>query len=97
MAIAPVFIVGVIVVFVIKRLNHKHKQGLLIEKKSKSAQNLVNSLIPIGMLFGGAAGVIIGMFFPVSLLFTFSIGTGAGYLAGYIAYEIYSMKEKYFQ
>ncbi|UTR10098.1 hypothetical protein MM300_19810 [Evansella sp. LMS18] len=86
-----------IVVFVIQRLKGKQKQGLLVEKKSKSAQNLVNSLIPIGMLFGGSGGVITGMFFPVSLLFTFSIGTGAGYLAGYIAYEIYSQKGTFSQ
>ncbi|MBS4189778.1 hypothetical protein KHA94_06090 [Bacillus sp. FJAT-49705] len=93
MAIAPVVIVGGIVVFVIERLKHKYNQGNLGKKKSKGAQDLLDSLIPIGMLFGCAIGVILGMFFPLPLLSTVSLGTGIGYLFGYFAYEIYSKKE----
>ncbi|MGE8206005.1 hypothetical protein ACQKP0_15770 [Heyndrickxia sp. NPDC080065] len=93
MAIAPVLIVGGIVVFVIERLKHKYNQGNLGKKKSKSAQDLLDSLIPMGMLFGCAIGVISGMFFPISLLSTVSLGSGIGYLFGYFAYEIYSKKE----
>ena len=53
-----------IVVFVIKRLEHKYKNGKLGKKKSKEAQNLLDSLIPIGMLVGCIIGLIFGMFFP---------------------------------
>lgn len=48
-AIAPVVIVGGIVVFVIKRLEHKYKNGKLGKKKSQKAQLLLDSFIPIGM------------------------------------------------
>lgn len=90
MAIAPVVIVGGIAVFVIGRLKHKYNQGNLGKKKSKGAQNILDSLIPMGMLFGCAVGIILGMFFPISLLYSISLGTGIGYLLGYLVYEIYS-------
>ncbi|WP_058307047.1 hypothetical protein [Gracilibacillus massiliensis] len=93
MAIAPVLIVGGIVLFVINRLKDKQNQGTLGKKKSKSAQNVLDSLIPLGMIFGCALGVIIGMFSSISTLFTISLGAGIGYLLGYIAYEIYSKEE----
>ncbi|WHY88647.1 hypothetical protein QNH39_12775 [Neobacillus novalis] len=92
MAIAPVVIVGGIVVYVIERLKHKYNQGNLGKKKSKGAQDLLNSLIPMGMLFGCAIGVIFGMFFSISLVFTVSLGAGIGYLFGFFAYEIYCNK-----
>ncbi|MFF2449148.1 hypothetical protein ACFVSW_18970 [Neobacillus sp. NPDC058068] len=92
MGIAPVVIVGGIVVYVIERLKHKYNQGNLGKKKSKGAQDLLDSLIPMGMLFGGVIGAIFGMFFPISLVFTVSLGAGIGYLFGFFAYEIYSKK-----
>lgn len=92
MAIAPVVLVGVIAVFVIGRLKHKYNQGNLGKKKSKGAQDLLDSLIPMGMLLGCAIGVILGTVFPLSLLYTISLGAGIGYLFGYFAYEIYSKK-----
>jgi len=90
MAIVPVVIVGGIVVYVIERLKHKYNQGNLGKKKSKGAQNLLDSLIPMGMLFGCAIGIIFGMFFSISLVLTVSLGAGIGYLFGFFAYEIYS-------
>ncbi|KAB2328091.1 hypothetical protein F7731_26125 [Cytobacillus depressus] len=92
MAIAPIVIVGGIVVYVIERLKHKYNQGNLGKKKSKGAQNLLDSLIPIGMLFGCALGIISGMFLPIPSAFTVSLGAGIGYLFGFFAYEIYSKK-----
>ncbi|MFE9079579.1 hypothetical protein [Bacillus mobilis] len=89
-AIAPVVIVGGIVVFVIKRLEHKYKNGKLGKKKSQKAQLLLDSLIPIGMLVGCIIGLIFGMFFPDFSLLSASLGSGIGYLFGYFAYEIYS-------
>ncbi|TCJ02525.1 hypothetical protein [Cytobacillus praedii] len=88
--VLPVVINGGIAVFVIKRLEHQYKQGNLGKKKSKSAQNLLNSLIPLGMLIGCTIGVIVNMFLPISLLPAVSIGAGIGLLFGYFAYEIYS-------
>lgn len=46
----PMIIVGVIAIFVVYRLKHKHQQGTLGKKKTKEAQNLLNSLIPLGMI-----------------------------------------------
>ena len=89
-AIAPVVIVGGIVVFVIKRLEHKYKNGKLGEKKSQKAQLLLDSFIPMGMLVGCMIGFIFGMFFPDFSLLSVSLGAGIGYLFGYFAYEIYS-------
>lgn len=88
--VLPVVIVGGIGVFVVKRLKHKHDQGNLGKKKSKGTQVLLDSLIPLGMLFGCAIGVIFSTFLPTSLLSTVSLGAGVGLLFGYFAYEIYS-------
>ncbi|MDZ4438808.1 hypothetical protein, partial [Bacillus cereus] len=63
-AIAPVLIVGGIVVYVIGRLKHKYNNGTLGKKKSNEAQILLDSLIPIGMFIGCIIGLIFGMFFP---------------------------------
>ncbi|MBE7148984.1 hypothetical protein FUT12_15615 [Bacillus mycoides] len=89
-AIAPVVIVGGIVVFVIKRMEHKYNQGKLGKKKSKGAQQLLDSLIPMGMLLGCLIGIIVDIFFPNYSLFTVGLGAGIGYLFGFFAYEFYS-------
>ncbi|AAP24990.1 MULTISPECIES: hypothetical protein [Bacillus] len=89
-AIWPVILVGGIVVFVIKRLEHKYKHGKLGKKKLNEAQILLDSFIPIGMLIGCIIGLIFGMFFPDYSLLTMSLGSGIGYLLGFFAYEIYS-------
>lgn len=89
-AIAPLLIVGGIVVYVIGRLKHKYNNGTLGKKKSKEAQNLLDSLIPIGMFIGCIIGLIFGMFFPDYSLLAVSLGSGIGYLLGFFAYEIYS-------
>ncbi|PGO26910.1 hypothetical protein CN982_16745 [Bacillus cereus] len=89
-AIAPVLIVGGIVVYVIGRLKHKYDNGTLGKKKSKEAQLLLDSLIPIGMLVGCMIGLIFGIFFPNFALLSVSLGAGIGYLFGYFVYEFYS-------
>lgn len=94
--VLPVAIVGGIVVFVIKRLDHKYKKGSLGKKKSKEAQKLLDSLMPLGILFGCAVAVILVMFFSLPLLTTISLGAGIGLLFGYFAYEIYSKKGESF-
>lgn len=92
--VLPLVIVGGIVVFVIKRLEHKYNQGTPGKKKLKGAQNILDSLIPMGMLFGCAVSVIFSMFFPIPILSAVSIGAGIGLLFGYFAYEIYSKKRQ---
>ncbi len=89
-ALAPIVIVGGIVVFVMKRMERKYNEETLGKKKSKEAQNLLDSFIPIGMLVGCIIGLIFGMFFPDYSLLSISLGSGIGYLFGYFAYEIYS-------
>lgn len=93
LAIAPIVIVGAIVVYVIESLKQRYNQGNLGKKKSKEAQKLLDSLIPIGMLFGCVIGVILGLFFAIPTVLTVSLGAGIGYLFGFFAYVIYSMKE----
>ena len=89
-AIAPVVIVGGIVLYVIGRLKHKYENGTLGKKKSKNAQLLLDSLIHIVMLVGCMIGLIFGIFFPNFSLLSVSLGAGIGYLFGYSAYEFYS-------
>ena len=63
--------------------------------RSRDAKGLIDSLIPLGMTFGCAIGVIFGMFVePSFLVFTVSLGAGIGYLFGVIASAIYSKKGK---
>ncbi|OQR55223.1 hypothetical protein [Bacillus sp. CDB3] len=88
--IAPVIIVGGIILYVIGRLKHKYNNGNLGKKKSKNAQVLLDSLIPMGMLLGCLIGIIVDIFFPDHSLFTVGLGAGIGYLFGFFAYEIYS-------
>ncbi|MFJ8063319.1 hypothetical protein ACIQYS_01625 [Psychrobacillus sp. NPDC096426] len=90
----PLVIVGGIAVFVILRMKHKYKKGTLGKKKSKSAQNLLDLLIPFGMMIGLAIAILLSMFFPISLLSAIAWGPGLGFLFGYFAYEIYSKREE---
>lgn len=85
----PLAIVCGIAIFVMKRLEHKYKKGSLDKKKSKGAQNL---LIPLGMVIGCIVGILLSIFFPISLLSAVGLGTGIGLSFGYLAYEIYSKK-----
>ena len=93
-AVLPLVIVGGIAVFVIFRLKSKFNKGTLGKKKSKDAQNLLDSLIPLGMLIGSAVAVLLSIFTPYSLLSTMAYGPGIGMLFGYFAYELYSKKEE---
>nr|WP_142950474.1 alcohol dehydrogenase catalytic domain-containing protein [Bacillus wiedmannii] len=75
---------------VIGRLKNKYDNGTLGKKKSKNAQVLLDSLIPIGMLLGCIIGLIFGMFSPDYSLLAVSLGAAIGYLFGFFAYEFYS-------
>lgn len=90
----PMVIVSGIAVFVILRMKYKYKKGTLGKKKSKKAQNLLDCLIPFGMMFGFAIAVLLSILSPVSLLSAIAWGPGIGLLLGYFAYEIYSKEEK---
>ena len=92
LAIAPVAIIGGMVVYVIKRLQHQYNQGNLAERKSKGAQDLIDSLMPIGMLCGCAFGILLGMLSPIPMAYTVGLGAGVGYLLGFFAYERFSRK-----
>ncbi|PID15664.1 hypothetical protein CSV63_07765 [Sporosarcina sp. P34] len=90
----PIIVAALIVVFVIKRLDRKTKQGSLPRKKSKGAQTLLDSLIPLGMLIGCILGLLISMISPISLGFAFSLGASFGLLGGYFAYERYGKRDE---
>lgn len=90
----PLLIAGFIVVFVIRRLDLKMKQGTLPKKKSKTAQTVLDSLIPLGMLIGSVIGLLISMVSTISLGLVFSLGASIGLLGGYFAYERYGYKEE---
>lgn len=92
--VLPIVIVGAIAVFVVKRLEAKHKRGALGKKESKEAQTLLDSLIPLGVLFGCIIGLLFGMFFSISLPTGISLGAAIGLLIGYFAYEFYSKEEE---
>ena len=90
--VLPVLIVGGIVVYVIVSLKHLSNEGKLVKKKSESAQIWIDSLIPLGMIFGSMVGVILGLLFSFSLSVAISLGAGIGYLLGFFIYKSYSEK-----
>lgn len=92
--VLPVIIVGGIVLFLMLRMKHKYEKGTLGKKKTKSAQDFLDSLIPLGILIGFAVAVLLSLFSPISLLSSIAWGTGIGMLFGYVAHEIYSKKEE---
>ena len=63
-------------------------------ERSKNKQDMINILMPLGMMAGCAIGSIIGMFLgPSSLVYAITIGSGVGYIVGLIAYLL-SVKMK---
>ena len=94
-AILPLLILGAIAVNVIWRLKRKQVEGKLGKKNTTGEQVLLDSLIPLGLIFGSAIGLLVGIFFPFSLLTSLSIGSGFGYLLGYFAYDRWSKKDTY--
>ena len=94
LAVLPLVIVGGIGLFIILRLKYRSNKGTLGKKKSKNAQNLLDSLIPFGMMIGFAVSATLSTFTPLSLLSTTTWGSGIGMLFGYFAYEFYGKKEE---
>ena len=92
--ITPILIAGVIGLYVINSLKHLANEGKVGKKKSKGAQIWIDSLIPLGMIFGCAIGVIFGLFSQFSLLLTINLGTVAGYLFGFFAYKRCSARQE---
>lgn len=92
--VLPIVIVGAIALFVIARLKAKGKRGTLGKKETTEAQTLLDSLIPLGMVFGCAGGVVLGILFNFSTGTGIALGAGIGMLLGYFAYEYYSKEEK---
>lgn len=92
--VLPIIFVGAIALFVITRLKAKGKKGTLGKKKTTEAQTLLDSLIPLGMIFGVAGSTIFGIIFNISLSNAIVFGAGIGMLLGYFAYEFYSKTEK---
>lgn len=91
--VLPIVLVGAISLFVISRLKVKQKRGTLGKKETKAAQSLLDSLIPLGMVFGTAAGLVLSLILPFSLGTGITFGAGIGLLGGYFAYESYSKQE----
>ncbi|WP_217587166.1 hypothetical protein [Lentibacillus saliphilus] len=92
--VLPIIVVGGIALFIILRMKHKYEKGTLGKKKTKSAQNFLDSLIPLGMMIGLAVATLLSIFTSFSLLAATAWGPGIGMLVGYIAYEVYSKKEE---
>ena len=91
--VLPVVIVGHIYFSKFFKPDNKQKQRKTGRKNSNDQQDLLDSLLPLGMLFGCVVGVIFNILFSFSLLSTLSFGSGVGLLLGYYAYEIYSRTE----
>lgn len=90
----PLVLVCGIAVFVVLRMIHKTKKGTLGKKKTRGAQNLLDSLIPLGMVIGFIAAIFVSLLLPIALLSSIAWGPGIGLLFGYFAYEIYSKKKE---
>ena len=92
--ILPIVILGIIAVFVILRLKGKQERGTLGKKETKAAQDLLDSLIPFGIIFGSIVGLAFSFIFPITLTAAITLGSGAGMLGGYFAYEYYSKRKE---
>lgn len=90
----PIVIVGAIALFVIQSLKAKQKKGTLGNKKTAEAQTWLNSLIPLGLVFGSTGGVLFSLFSPVFMGTAISLGAALGLLCGYFAYDHYSKTEE---
>lgn len=88
--VMPIVILGAIVIFVIQKLKGKQQRGELGKRESVSAQTLLDSMIPLGMIFGSALGIVFSMLFPFSFGNGITFGAGLGFLGGYFAYDYYS-------
>ncbi|SDK80070.1 hypothetical protein [Lacicoccus qingdaonensis] len=88
--ILPLVIVSGIVIFVIFRMVYKAKSGTLGRRESKKKQNILDSLIPLGMIAGFIFALILSLFPAVSMMHAIGMGPGIGLLFGYVGYEIYS-------
>lgn len=86
----PLIIVAGIAIFVVFRMVDKTKKGMLGKKQSKEAQNVLDSLIPLGMIAGFIIALLLSMITEISMMTAAALGPGVGLLIGYIAYEIYS-------
>ncbi|MCA0170906.1 hypothetical protein LCD38_03050, partial [Bacillus sp. RAR_GA_16] len=60
---------------------------------TRSAQNILDSLIPFGIMIGLAVSLLLSIFSLFSFLSAITWGPGIGMLVGYVAYEIFSKKE----
>src|SRR5690625_1956875 len=92
--VLPIIILGGIGILVVYRLKRKYEQGTLGKKKTKGAQQLLDSLIPFGPLIGLVVATLVSIFTEFPLLSAIPWGSGIGMLFGYIAYEIYSKAEE---
>lgn len=88
--ILPLIIVAMIAIFVVLRMVDKNKKGTLGRKQSEKAQNILDSLIPLGAVAGSIIALILSLFTAVSILTAVTLGPAIGLLLGYFAYEIYS-------
>ena len=63
-------------------------------ERSKNKQDMINILMPLGMMAGCTIGSIVGMFLDSGfLVYAITIGSGVGYIVGLIAYLL-SLKMK---
>ncbi|RSK36610.1 hypothetical protein [Bhargavaea beijingensis] len=90
--VSPLIIVAGFAVLVILRMKHKYEKGTQSKKNTKGPQNLLDNLIPFGMMIGFSVAVILSIFSTISLLTAMTWGPGIGFLFGYFAHEIYSKK-----
>lgn len=90
----PIIIAGLIVMFVLKQLDDKTKRSTLPKKKTKSAQVLLDSMIPLGMLLGSLLGLLLSIATLIPLGLAFSMGAAFGLLGGYFAYDSYGAKKE---
>lgn len=90
----PLIVVGGIAVFVVFRMKDKYEKGTLGKKKSSTAQQFLDSLIPLGMIIGCIVAILLSLFWSISLLAMIGLGSGVGLLFGYFAYELYSSLEE---
>lgn len=56
-------------------------------------KEILNSIIPLGMIFGTSVGILLSLFFEsISMLLSIASGSGIGLLIGVVIFGLYSGK-----
>ena len=75
--ILPIFLLGIFIIFLIKKLEGKYKNKNLEDRNSKNSGNYIGEGIGLGLVFGAAFGSIFNnmvLWIPIGMMFGLIVG-----------------------